>query len=795
MKIDFMAETNESQLVEQFRKPDLLAVVEDRRKGKVVSTRLKYEKILRQAVRTEAGIKPLLIAIKENSEVLSDYVGSIELLRIIGEDGCFVARQFGTSLLPVIGGYREERPEPGENKSLSQGVVPAGFLEHYPLTAYMLKHMPHIIKSLFTPPGNPLDYGPEKVETLFLGTFGQVLDRFKGEGVGMVKFIGLAARRFLAEKYFADEYDAFSSHEYSADVLLATTQPATKIAFLETGPLAVHSRESTTWAFLMKQLHHFPEMQVLSNPQGDFYKALANPHHPRRADAQRIVRKLAFGADLYDQVLPQLFNYIGPAVSGQPNALPDSYLDEPKVVKAVETWIPDLEFIYGPSVRNCVALYLGTKRYKTSLPANPATRTGLIVVEDRKIGSDRFERRIAEVIQLPAVAEKIALPEKELSAEQLQTLLEVVGRLKKDILETSVALGFTSTSPKPGWEILIRPEHPFPSHTVGFDSLDFVGKAELNQKLQLVGSGEQPELTGLAEQRRIILEALAVAAIHDTLPIQQVEATPHSPPSPKPKPSEPSSKPRPTRVIKGKNLLVISDEPVDPEYTNILVQTGNGQAMSIHVDRKPHWSDLVPGITRDAREFALNILTSEKLLDNLPPQALSALEKALLHPEGHRVSSRKIFEDLYGSRRHGPPTIPPEFPLATVLDRFEEVEEMAYSIFLEEYENLPTIPPAGLDGVEYRKLLDVRKKKGPLPRIFDMQGRLEADQERMRELKAEYVVPSRRTSTQTYIPFERYTVNIPADPKEQVRKVKGYLIVPGSSAVEAIMRLVKAEKQ
>lgn len=119
MKIDFMAETNESLSVEQFRRPDLLAVVEDGRKGKVVSTRLKYEKILRQAVRTEAGIKPFLIAVKENSEVLSDYVGSIELLRIIGEDGCFVARQFGTSLLPVIGGYREERPEPGENKSLS----------------------------------------------------------------------------------------------------------------------------------------------------------------------------------------------------------------------------------------------------------------------------------------------------------------------------------------------------------------------------------------------------------------------------------------------------------------------------------------------------------------------------------------------------------------------------------------------------------------------------------------------------------------------------------------------------
>jgi hypothetical protein len=246
--------------------------------------------------------------------------------------------------------------------------------------------------------------------------------------------------------------------------------------------------------------------------------------------------------------------------------------------------------------------------------------------------------------------------------------------------------------------------------------------------------------------------------------------------------------------------LAEAPDPVNPNDVRLMV------------DRKPHWQDLAPDLTRVARLNVLGDLQNDGLLSNCSEGQNYLLLDALTNDIAHLLSVRRIITELMKRKgADGSPVLPASLPVTEILRRFSfdetdtadapsnaaqptAAEEPNYRTEADYYNEalaaqdalgekatirLPAITPV------LRRDKVTQQEYVHRPSIGQ---RIEMDKVAMTEAGVNYPVPPRRRSTQTYVPFHRLAA-IPV--REQVTRKKNYTIIRAESAVAALTTLLE----
>ncbi|EKD76053.1 MAG: hypothetical protein ACD_43C00240G0005 [uncultured bacterium] len=427
----------------------------------------------------------------------------------------------------------------------------------------------------------------------------------------------------------------------------------------------------------------------------------------------------------------------------------------------------------------------------------------------------------------------------ELPETTQRALKEYAMALVADIREATVAIGETSTTVDLGndqipWTVLSKAStsRPFPARTIRLIGQTDMIELALNEKLEF----EPPLKTELSSGDTQLLQlarSYVIAALHDQLSYSNVTTIEAAVDAAvvvtdqvrKPRP-RPASTKKPQRVRRLKNLVVVNRAEVDA-HTTLAIQT-NPEKLGediLLVDRKPHWADMAPQLTVEARMHVLVDLENEGLFTSCTREQIDLMKTALIGPEAHLMSGRRILQDLSCRRKgDGTPVLPNELPLNDIIARFTtgaeiddatnvapNTEESYYQQLLTTYAG-EDINFAETGPLPAEKLVGIKKEHKPagrLPAILpiirhdsasgedkiyrpSIGQRLEADKAAMAEAGVDYQIPDRRLPTQTYVPYHRMAA-IPIT--ERVTRKKNYTVIRAESAVAALTTLLQTPAQ
>lgn len=391
------------------------------------------------------------------------------------------------------------------------------------------------------------------------------------------------------------------------------------------------------------------------------------------------------------------------------------------------------------------------------------------------------------------------LPMTELPEYNQRPMEEYTTAMINDIKESTVALGDTRTDIQlPGYEnkwVLYTKslsEKPFPACELRLIGEKDMIDVELDDNLQFLPplADHIPRLT---QQALEVCRRYAIASLHDHLAYNHVITTePRLSPAPdRPRPETAKSE-KPPRVQRLKNLIVVPTGK-EADHTALSVQqdptTAKGE-VTLMVDRKPHWADMAPELTLQARGQVFADLARDGLLATCNDEQHALLHTALTGPNTHLLSARRIITELFQQRTsEGKSVLPPMLSKDELMQRFEQYEEEYYAAALLEQESaleersirLPTILPI------------MRKDRSTgEPKLFraSIGQRIAENRAAMIAAGVTPQIPDRQRPTQTYVPWHRMAT-IPLT--QSVTRKRNYIIIRADSAVQALTALLQEQ--
>lgn len=559
-----------------------------------------------------------------------------------------------------------------------------------------------------------------------------------------------------------EPYDAFGVEEYRADCLLLA-QNQTSIKYLQHDVAGLNFNHDLIQKAIQKMEAKLSENIDITQYQ----EALFDERNPQHVKALRIAKKIFFpdnsiaaikyllqaacqlktGLSVHSQ--PQLIQ----ALSGSDQELERRFLFCQKFMKD----------FFGPEAATDFIMYRNYMR-DGRVPPSFSKRAPLDQFERIEIEHpEGKEQRIVESVILPEFAEKGEF-KMQLDAEKRAGLEKYHDSLIADIKDATVAFEkIEATIDKLGLSFTIIPlEDHFPAVTVGVFKGDYMTVFELDENLLL--SKDLKSDSDAREQVIEVLSTYAIAIMHDHLSLRGVREAEIRPTHAGEQPGL-STEPK-KRTHRAGRFLVIGDRPESDCEASFSVKEARDGAedfLTISIEKKPHWHDLAPGLTYQAREQAL--ATVEQAKDQPPwqslmPEDFARIKQYFLFPDSHSLSTRNLLEKVFAKHKKRA-----KLPLAEIIDKLSDMVR----------ENYDKIFSAALTN---------RTIKLP---ALDLDERMAADRERLRAMGKSYAIPERTKATQTYMPFTQYEERVPA---KNHSRIKGYYVVKGASAVEGVSNII-----
>lgn len=622
--------------------------------------------------------------------------------------------------------------------------------------------------------------------------------------LALMGYLGEYVRKKMANNYYDGDYSSLDFAEYGTDTACVARTAAGRATAMRSSCFIIFRNSRVGESSFVHELQKTGERYEV-DVNSAVVEALFDQAHPDARQAEAVVRKQLY-LGYPTNTLITLLRY-AETRGGRPIQL--QYMDRISKLAAD---------IFGE--QGVAALHELQQHAIGSTPVNVydnATkqlkrRSNLTIARWRKPDGHLQRYRVVEQLN-PTSMQPDSIAMTEMTEHQQQTVVDYVTALYLDIQESTVALGETHTElclPGNGttWYVTTKPDSTkaFPACTLHIVSDKELFTLQLNDQLQFV-----PELrTDLVAKTKQALElcrSYAIAALHDQLSISHVTTVdqPTRPPAEKPPAGEPKPNKSP-RVRRLKNLVVIAKgEQAEHMALSAIADPVTPTDLRLMVDRRPHWQDLAPDLTRQARLNVLADLQQVGLLDSCSDEQRALLHEALTGETAHLLSSRRIIEELAKrQKKDGTPVLPKTLPVAELLKRFQSMDPV-------ETEGAATLEPSyKTEDDYYNAQLQEQDARGdestirfpgifPVTRRDQITGevklyrpsvgqRLEADKIAMRDAGVDYQIPQRRLPTQTYVPFHRLAA-IPVH--DRVTQKKQYTIIRAESAVKALSALLE----
>lgn len=637
----------------------------------------------------------------------------------------------------------------------------------------------------------PQPYAPSEMGH-FLDNFGDGLTRADWEIEPLDRrdrgfcamFFGSRVMERAAATYFPSGASQLDVEEFFADTTAWTKTDFAKAAISGywDNPLA---KDSGIWPVQSGLWDRLAIDESLAKGRNidEYVAALFDEKHPNHSRALRIIRKLLIGVTESDALIYAKQLIEGrtimaeaalPTIDPTRQAASFAGRERYKKMRAIVVNIigqeagRTLDIVYGEISRNAVE--------------RPEDRTWLNhVVPSRsvEIKYDRFTDgkrpgylRITQVVSPDTLrAEQCFAREAGVENEHIE-LDQLTNALIHDVQESRVALVERTILMRPDVKLTVTPKpSDFPACDITLVTDNFHTTLSLDNKLSVGQSEAGAEVGDVTKMMR----ALAVAVLHDQLSYSAVTGAEASSANPATSSGEGTEPPvrRPVRVHHADRYIIMTDQPEDPAIVSPSVRITGGSAI-IHVERRPHWSDRAPQLTRQARELALEQFKEghPKIADDV----FVLMQQALTQEDAHRLTVRRILTDLYDEHRHHKRLLPADFPLAEALDQLPALEEEYYAMALGHY----------VGSVE-----DKIPPQGPLPRLYTMAERMDKDRQTMAKRGLQGIsIPPRQRPTETYVSSTQFEVPLTFS-QGGIGRGRGYTVIEAQSATQALTRLLK----
>ena len=681
--------------------------------------------------------------------------------------------------------------------------------------APLAERIPHMVGRLATPhsidEAGPLECG-KFVDSIIstVSANSQALHTRRDTVEALISIMGpLVKEKFAKAEHNGAYDDIFVIQDFQADMLMtAESDVARKVALNALSPTM---RNAIGRSPLLSALAQYPLATDITAER--YHEAVFDESHPQHTRALRTLRKFMVVTQPSEHSL-----YLAHMAQAT-----DAFIvmpDKGSLMSVTDTARGRQRFNYLKSLHGQLygaagMMYLDTSLDHTiarlisgqanSLPPGEApTLNKDYTVDQLPLPDGTIQRRMVERLPIAELTPNdVELP--ELTAEQLQQLNKLIAKMEADIAEATAGLhqNYMLTSPEAIIRVIPDTE-VFPQALVTYINDQVATQLVVNQSSEVDSA-----LTATADTNpsvKATLTALGLALLHDQLPTLRIGAEELQPAEPtqsdnssttSPKPPQPTDKPKVPQIRKTGGFVVFSPDGEIDAHTEITVTPAetdeDGATIMIDVDRAPHWADLAPQLTLQARETAIDTYLSEQAPPLDEPVAM-ALRKALTRDGGHTSSIRRIIEKLVATEHKGQRVLPMDFPAHAAIEQLTALEEQAYQHNLAEYIGGPTADSIGITINHIRNVQaymnDPKQfpKEGRLPRYATIEQSIQKDRERMAAAGKVYAVPHRQRSTQTYQPYAHFQRN--ATITQPYTRVGKLAYVKGETAVEAVQAII-----